>query len=73
MSRQPTVEQNMPPAAGDPYWQMLADAKASHDLMVALLGLADAAPRSPVKRTAAEKSSPARADEESPPAPAAEQ
>jgi hypothetical protein len=73
MSRQPTAEQNMPPAVGDPYWQMLADAKASHDFMVALLGLADAAPRSPGKGAAAEKLLPARSDEQSPPAPATEQ
>jgi hypothetical protein len=63
----------MPSATGDPYWQMLADAKASHDLMVALLGLADAAPRSPSKGMAAGKPSPARRDEQNPPVPATEQ
>ena len=68
MSRQPAVDQNMPPATGDPYQQMLADAKASHDLMVAIFGLAGAVPRPPANEVAAvdaaEKPSPARSDEE---------
>ena len=73
ISRQPAAYQNMPSATGDPYWQMLADAKASHDFMVALLGLADAAPRSPGKGAAAEKPSRARSEEQSRPPPATEQ
>src|SRR5712672_603671 len=68
MSRQPTADQNMPPATADPYQQMLADAKASHDLMIAILGLAGAVPRPPANEVApvaaAEKPSPARSDEE---------
>jgi hypothetical protein len=73
MSRQPPVDQNMPPATADPYWQMLADAKASHDLMIAILGLADAVPRPPAKGTTAEKLPPGQSDEQSPPAPTAGQ
>ena len=68
LSRQPAVDQNMPSATADPYWQMLADAKASHDLMIAILGLAGAVPRPPANEVApagaAEKPSPARSDEE---------
>ena len=75
MSRQPTLDQNMPPATGDPYWQMLADAKASHDLMIAILGLAGAVPRPPANEVApggvAEKPSPPPPHENSPPTPAA--
>jgi hypothetical protein len=63
LSRQRPVDQNMPPAAGDPFQQMLADAKASQDLMVALLRLAGAAEKTPATRS----------DEQSLPLPAAGQ
>jgi hypothetical protein len=47
---------------------MLADAKASHDLMIAILGLAGAVPRPAANDVglvlAAEKPSPAKSDEE---------
>jgi hypothetical protein len=45
VSRQPGLNQNTHPATADPYQQMLADAKASHDLMLGLFGLASAVPR----------------------------
>jgi hypothetical protein len=57
-----------PHPAADRYQQMLADAKASHDLMIRLFGLANASPRLPAKEAALAQMqpvpSPATPDEE---------
>jgi hypothetical protein len=57
-----------PDPAADRYQQMLADAKASHDLMIRLFGPTGAAPRVPAKEAAPARGqpvlSPATPDEE---------